>query len=87
MGHWVHRDDSKWITIPEAKNADGALVHERGVSSVPGLYSIGRSWQWTRGSALLHGVGDDASHLVGQIVAHLDRKLTVRDSESGLASV
>ena len=82
-----YRDDSKWITIPEAKNADGALVHERAVSSVPGLYSIGRSWQWTRGSALLHGVGDDASHLVGQIVAHLDRKPAVRASESGLASV
>jgi putative flavoprotein involved in K+ transport len=25
---------------------------------------IGRSWQWTRGSALLTGVGDDAHYVV-----------------------
>lgn len=80
-----YRDDSKWIAIPEAKDADGTLVHERGVSSVPGLYSIGRSWQWTRGSALVHGVGDDASYLVGRISAQLNREPAVKAGEPGLA--
>ena len=42
------------------------------VAHVPGLYFIGRSWQWARGSALLHGVGDDAAHVVtGAIRLHL----------------
>ena len=56
-----YRDDGAWVAIPEATDSAGEFIHRRGVSPVPGLYFIGRSWQWTRGSALLHGVGDDAS--------------------------
>lgn len=59
-----YRDDSRWLAIPEAKDARGAFIQRRGVSPVPGLYFIGRSWQWTRGSALLAGVGDDARYLL-----------------------
>lgn len=60
------KDESKWVAIPEAKAPDGAFVHQRGVSSVRGLYSLHRpEWQWTPGSALLYGVGDDASYLCG----------------------
>lgn len=58
-----YRDDSRWLAIPEAKDAQGTFRHERGVSPVPDLYFVGRSWQWTRGSALLAGVGDDARYL------------------------
>lgn len=44
-----------------------ARVLPRGVSPVPGLYFMGRSWQWTRGSALLAGVGDDAAYVASRI--------------------
>jgi hypothetical protein len=33
---------------------------------------MGRSWQWTRGSALLVGVGADAAYLAEHIAKHLD---------------
>lgn len=59
-----YRDDSRWVAISEAKDGQGTFRQERGVSPVPGLYFIGRSWQWTRGSALLTGVGDDARYLL-----------------------
>ena len=39
------------------RDAQGNVLHRRGISPVPHLYVIGRSWQWTRGSALLTGVG------------------------------
>jgi len=62
-----YRDENRWVTIPEVKDHRGGFAHQRGVSPVPGLYFMGRSWQWTRGSALLAGVGDDASYVVGRI--------------------
>jgi putative flavoprotein involved in K+ transport len=64
-----YQDDSTWVHIPEVKDAKGRFIHQRGVSSVPGLYFIGRSWQWTRGSALLHGVGDDAAFLIERMAS------------------
>jgi putative flavoprotein involved in K+ transport len=71
-----YRDDTDWVAIPAIKDARGAFVHQHGVSSVPGLYFIGRSWQWTRGSALLHGVGADAAFLAGRITAQLSESTT-----------
>ena len=46
---------------------DGRLVHQRGVTSSPGLYFLGLPWQHTRGSALLGWVKDDATHLAARI--------------------
>jgi hypothetical protein len=46
---------------------------------VAGLYFIGRSWQWTRGSALLHGAGDDAAHVVSRITDRLSRERAGED--------
>jgi putative flavoprotein involved in K+ transport len=63
-----YKEDTDWIAIPQAKDAQGNLLHRRGVSPVPHLYVIGRSWQWTRGSALLTGVGDDAAFIKDHIV-------------------
>jgi putative flavoprotein involved in K+ transport len=68
-GYEEHTD---WIAIPEAKDAQGNLLHQRGVSPVPHLYVIGRSWQWTRGSALLTGVGDDALYLKEHMLHSLE---------------
>jgi len=63
-----YQENTDWIAIQESKDAQGNLLHRRGVSPVPHLYLIGRSWQWTRGSALLTGVGDDAVMIKDHIV-------------------
>jgi putative flavoprotein involved in K+ transport len=60
------RSDYSWIDIPGVIR-DGNVVHQRGVTQVPGLYFLGLSWQHTRGSALLGFVHDDAAYLAGRI--------------------
>ena len=63
-----YRPDYSWIDIPDVV-LDGRAVHRRGVTDVPGLYFLGLSWQYTRGSALLGFVADDAAYLADQITA------------------
>jgi putative flavoprotein involved in K+ transport len=63
-----YRPDYSWISVPGA-TAEGRIVHRRGVTGVPGLYCIGLPWQYTRGSALLGFVADDAAYLADQIVS------------------
>jgi putative flavoprotein involved in K+ transport len=60
--------DHSWIDAP-VFDADGGLVHERGMTAVPGLSVLGLPWQHTRGSALLGWVGDDAAYLAERIGA------------------
>ena len=64
------RSDYSWLDIPGAV-VDGAVVHERGVTPVPGLSIVGLPWLHTRGSALLGFVKDDAAWLAG----HVSREL------------
>ena len=73
-----YRSDYSWIAIPGVV-ADGRVVHRRGVTDVPGLYFLGLSWQYTRGSALLGFVADDAAYLAEQIAtrAGADRSTRV----------
>lgn len=71
-----YRVDSDWVAIPEAKGPDGAFVHARGISPVAGLYFVGQSWQWTRGSALLTGVGADAEYVTTAIQHHFSKDLS-----------
>jgi putative flavoprotein involved in K+ transport len=49
---------------------DGRLVHQRGVTDVPGLYFIGLTWQQTRGSALLGFLEEDAAHIANRIARY-----------------
>jgi putative flavoprotein involved in K+ transport len=58
--------DHSWIDIP-VFDEGGGVVHERGVTTSPGLYFIGLLWQHTRGSALLGWVKDDAEHIAQKI--------------------
>ena len=69
-----YRDDVDWVAIPEVKDAQGNFMHYRGVSPLPYLCFVGRSWQWSRGSALFAGVGEDAAYLAEHIVGHLDHR-------------
>jgi putative flavoprotein involved in K+ transport len=62
------RYDHSWIDLPMT-DADGRVKHRRGVTEVPGLYTLGLQWQYTRGSALLGFVKDDAAYIADQIAA------------------
>jgi putative flavoprotein involved in K+ transport len=64
-----YRPDHSWIHI-SGVTRDGQVMHRRGVTSIPGLYFLGLSWQHTRGSALLGFVHDDAAYLAGRITGH-----------------
>jgi putative flavoprotein involved in K+ transport len=68
-----YRPDYSWIDAP-VLDADGRLRHRRGVTDIPGLYFLGLTWQWTRGSALIGWVKDDAAFLVERIAAVQDAK-------------
>lgn len=65
-----------WLKIDDLFNAEGKIIHHRGVTNVKGLYFIGLPWQHRRGSALLQGVGFDAEF----IIKHLN-EITVQGSE------
>jgi putative flavoprotein involved in K+ transport len=66
-----YRSDFSWIEIPGIKNADGTIIHRRGVTDASGLFFIGLPWQHTRGSALIGFVKDDAAF----IAAHMNSRL------------
>ncbi|MFC4535439.1 MSMEG_0569 family flavin-dependent oxidoreductase [Sphaerisporangium dianthi] len=56
------RADYRWIRVP-VFDGTGYPVHERGVTSVRGLYFLGLPWQHTWGSGRFSGVAGDAEHL------------------------
>jgi putative flavoprotein involved in K+ transport len=60
------RYDHSWIDLP-LTGADGRVEHQRGVTAIPGLYTLGLQWQYTRGSALLGFVKADAAYIAEQI--------------------
>jgi putative flavoprotein involved in K+ transport len=49
-------------------DGEGHVCHDRGVTSVPGLYFLGLPWLHTWGSGRFASVGRDAEHLHAQIV-------------------
>lgn len=59
--------NDSWIQIDNAISEEGKPIHDRGVSPIKGLYFIGLSWQYHRGSALICGVGRDASYIASWI--------------------
>ena len=61
-----YRPDYSWVELP-VFDRDGRLRHRRGVTDQPGLYFLGLTWQYTRGSALLGWVKDDAAFIAEQL--------------------
>jgi len=61
-----YRFDHSWIDLPITDDS-GKLVHRRGVTDVPGFYFLGLPWQYTRGSALVGWVKDDAEFIAERI--------------------
>jgi putative flavoprotein involved in K+ transport len=81
-----YRPDHSWIKLPVA-DANGRLLHRRGVTDVPGLYFLGLSWQHTRGSALLGWVKDDAEFIAEQIDAFAELQILPERDTTGTESV
>jgi putative flavoprotein involved in K+ transport len=63
-----YRPDYSWIKF-RVFGDDERLRHRRGVTDVPGLYFLGLTWQYTRGSALIGWVRDDAEFIADRIAA------------------
>ncbi|MEV6413621.1 hypothetical protein [Kribbella sp. NPDC051718] len=68
--------DDVWIQIPQALDHHGRLNQHRGITTVPGLFTLGRAWQHTIGSALLGFVQHDAAWLSQQITGKPPRPVT-----------
>jgi putative flavoprotein involved in K+ transport len=60
------RLDHSFADVPVFDEA-GRVRHRRGVTDVAGLYFLGLLWQYTRGSALLGWVKDDAQFIAERI--------------------
>ncbi len=72
-----YRADYSWIKLA-ILDPSGEPRHRRGLTDPPGLYFLGLTWQYTRGSALIGWVKDDAEFIANQIEAFVsadDRSL------------
>jgi putative flavoprotein involved in K+ transport len=58
--------DHSFVRVPVFDDA-ARLMHRRGVTTAPGLYFLGLTWQHTRGSALLGWVKVDARFIARRI--------------------
>jgi putative flavoprotein involved in K+ transport len=58
--------DYGWLQV-DAFDDNGKPMHQRGVSSEPGLYFLGLPWLSRRGSSFIWGVWHDAKYLADQI--------------------
>jgi putative flavoprotein involved in K+ transport len=56
-----------WLRVP-VLDADGEIVHQGGVTAVPGLYVLGMQFQRRRNSSFIDGVGADAL-VIAQAIA------------------
>ena len=75
------RHDHSWIDAPIFDDRH-RVVHRRGVTGSPGLYFLGLTWQYTRGSALIGWVGDDAAYIADQIKTFHTSRPTLAAGES-----
>ncbi len=65
-----YKADFRWIDVP-VFDGRGYPGHDRGITTVPGLYFIGLPWLYTWGSGRFSGVARDAQHIVERIASRL----------------
>jgi putative flavoprotein involved in K+ transport len=63
-----YQSDFSWVEIP-VFDGKGYPGHERGVTSVRGLYFLGLPWLYTWGSGRFSGIARDATYLADYITA------------------
>jgi putative flavoprotein involved in K+ transport len=68
-----YRPDYSWIKL-SVFGEDGRVRHRRGATDVPGVYFLGLTWQYTRGSALIGWVKDDAEFIAERIAEYQESK-------------
>lgn len=66
------RRDLSWVD-PSLRDARGALVHDGGVCTPPGVYLLGNTFLRRRRSSFIHGAGADSADLADHIVAEFSR--------------
>jgi len=66
------RADWSWVDLPIFDGA-GYPTHQRGVTSMDGIYVLGLPWLYTWGSGRFVGVGRDAGFIAEQIVADMPK--------------
>ena len=76
-----YRASYSWIKLP-IFDEDGRPRHRRGVTAVPGLFFLGLTWQYTRGSALIGWVKDDAEYIAGRVAGYQE-PITRLSGETG----
>jgi putative flavoprotein involved in K+ transport len=64
-----YRPDDRWIELPVFDDA-GILQQRRGITAEPGLYVVGRLFQYSMSSSMIQGVGRDADW----VAAHIDAR-------------
>ncbi|MFI6561075.1 flavin-containing monooxygenase [Streptomyces sp. NPDC050534] len=73
------RPDTSWIDLP-VFGPDGEPAQQRGVlESQPGLYFVGRLFQYAMASSMIQGVGRDAEHVVRHLVARSPERPTTAE--------
>jgi putative flavoprotein involved in K+ transport len=77
--------DHSWIDVPGVRDERGRIRHQRGVTPAPGLYVLGLTWQYTRTSALLGWVRNDAAYLAEQITARTHDGANIGRADAGLS--
>ena len=78
------RADFGWIDLP-VFDPDGEPRHERGIiESEPGLYFVGRFFQYAFTSSLLGGVGRDAEHVAKHIATRVRHDPSLPHGARGL---
>ena len=75
-----YRSDFSWIEVP-VFDGKGYPSHDRGVTTVPGLYFLGLPWLYTWGSGRFSGIARDAGHVVDCVEARRQTP-TVRAGEA-----
>jgi len=61
-----YKQNFDWLAV-DCFTPEGQPDHQRGVSSVNGIYFLGLPWLSMRGSSFIWGVWDDAAHIAGHI--------------------
>jgi putative flavoprotein involved in K+ transport len=63
------RADWSWVRVPAFDGA-GYPTHDRGVTTVPGLYVLGLPWLYTWGSGRFAGIERDARYVADRVAEH-----------------